>query len=439
VRLNDVAPPAFAAEYPEGGPLATWAAVPHPIIERLPTYAYGWDDEDPDVVWDAPGDVYWWDAAASGGSFIDAVCDFVAIETEAGNPDELGLFESARATVTLDNRSGAYTNYDQSGRLVYYAPGRRLLLMSTLESQWWWMFDGRITAWEDNADGTVTITAHDRFTALAQEIGTYTPGVSGEKPRERIAAIVASAGAPGPSRMDPGDVTLTRQETDRSPLEEIEVVALSDAGQVYIDADGALVYRDRLWPRGRADQGYIPVFSDNVCGAQSIVWDLDLASDDEHLATVVILTNELRRTVGVSSTDPQWGQHFILTHPDPDQWTQDAEGQAVADTLLELYETRAVSVRSFNLHLTDPKQYLWRDGIDRRLGDRIRFLHDFVAAGGGQGSFDITAVVATITHEITPESWVVGIGCWPAIDATVVQRWNRTDWLWDDADARWDY
>ena len=441
MRALDQAPPVFTPHpIAPDTPIGRWPAKPRVVIERLPTYAYTWDDEDPAVVWDAPGDVYLWDDPATGAGFVDAVCDFQAIEVEAGNPDELNLYASAKATVTLDNRSGDWSIYDESGRLVYFAPGRRLHLLADYAGAYWWLFSGVIDSWDVNADGSVTIEAHDRFALLAQEVGTYTPGAAGDRPAVRLAAIAAAAHDTGPRRLDPGDVTLTAQPTERSPLEEMQTVALSDGGLLYVDADGTLTYRDRLWPRGRSDQPSVDVFSDNVCDGPTVVWDTELANDDDHLATSVHLVNVAGVAVDAVTDDPLWADRpYPLTHPDPDQWTTAGEGQAVANVLLDLYGDPTVGVRRFVLHLLDPRQDLWRTGIDRRLGDRIRFLHDFVAAGGAAGTFDVTLVVSTISHEITPEGWVVGIGTGPAVDATAVQRWDRTAWLWDGADARWDY
>ena len=441
MRVNDLTPPVYDP-HPLGpeSPLARWQATPRVVLERLPTFAYTWDDEDPAVVWDAAGDPYVWDAAAIGGGYLDATCDFQAIELEAGNPDELNLFASARALVSLDNRAGQWSIYDESGRLVYFAPGRRLHVLADYAGDTWWLFSGTIDTWEVLADGSVAIEAHDRFGLLAQGIAPYTPGLAGERPRERLAAIAAAAGDTGPRRMDPGDVTLTRQLTDRSPLEEMQTVALSDAGLLYADADGALVYRDRLWPRGRDDQTSLDVFSDNVCTAPAIVWETELASDDEHLVTSVHLANVAEVAANAVTDDPLWaGRPYPYTHPEPDQWTTAGEGQAVANTVLDLYDDPKVGIRRFELHLLDPRQDLWRTGIDRRLGDRIRFLHDYVSVTTEPGTFDVTLVVSTITHQISPEGWVVGIGTGPAVAATPVQRWDRTDWLWDDPDARWDY
>jgi len=436
----DQAAPVYAP-HPIGpaAPIASWAAIPRVVIERVPTFAYTWDDDDPTVDWDASGKV--WDDPAAGGGYVDAVCDFQAVELAAGNPDELMLFPAARAVVSLDNRTGRWTQYDESGRLIYFAPGRRLHVLADYAGEAWWLFSGTIDTWDLQADGSVAVEAHDRLAVLAAEIGTYTPGSGGTAAAQRLSDILTVAGDTGPTRFDPGGPALTAQPTERSPLEECQVVALSAGGILYADADGTLLYRDQLWTRGRDDQPTVPVFSDNVCtGDAVVVWDAELSTDDEHLATKVTLTNVAGTTVTATTNDPLLlqGQPYPLTHPDPDQWTTAAQGQAVANATLNLYDKLTVGVRRFELHLLDPTRSLWRTGIDMRLGDRIRFQHDFpVPSGVDVGTFDITAIVSTITHEITPEAWVVGVGTTPAVAATITQRWDRTQWMWDQADAVW--
>ena len=154
MRVADRAAPVYTP-HPVGpaAPIAGWAATPRIVIERLPTYAYTWDDEDAAVVWDAAGDVYLWDDPATGGGYVDAVCDFQALEIVAGDPDELNLYPSARAVLSLDNRTGEWSQFDEAGRLVYYAPGRRLHVLADLAGETWWLFSGLIETWDLAADG----------------------------------------------------------------------------------------------------------------------------------------------------------------------------------------------------------------------------------------------------------------------------------------------
>jgi len=443
MRAYDRTPPAYTPHpIPPGSPLSRFGAVPVILVERQPSQAYVWDDEDPAVVWDAAGDPYVWDAPASAANFIDATCDFQALEVDVGRPDDLNLFASGRCLFSLDNRSGQWSTYDAGGRLIYYAPGRRVRVLAKIGTETFWLFAGYIDRWDDTAADSVTVEAHDRFATLAQPVGKFTPGTAGETAGPRIDAIRSRAGDGDPVRLEAGTVTLTRQQTDRSPLEEIQVTALSDGGLVYTDADGTLVYRDRLWPRGRDDQPTIDRFTDNVCDADAfMVWDCQLATVDDYLATVVHLEN-VAGLVSEAVTDDELllgGAPFPLTHPDPDHWTTQAEGDKLAGALLNLFGDPTVGVASMTLHLVDPLQDLWRVGIDKRLGDRIEFLHDFVAAGGLPGTFDVALVVTTVAHRVTPDAWLVELGTTQAVEATPVQRWDMTHWTWDDPLARWDH
>ena len=384
---------------------------------------------------------YVWDAPFIGGGFTDAICDMQALTIEVGQPDELGLFAAGHATLSLDNRSGAYSQYTTDGRLVYWAPGRRVQIWAHLDGADWWLFAGRVDTWTQHADDSVSVEASDGFSLLAPEIGTYTPGSGGQRAINRIQAIAIAAGFPDRVIGDTGDVTLTAQQTDRSPLEEIQTVALSDGGIVACDADGSLVYRNRLWPAGRSDQTTTDVFSDNVCTVENIVWDLDLVSADEALGNSIKLVNVAGLVAVAADTTPTLGVVYPYTHPEPDQWTTQAEGNELAAVLLAQRKTPKVAIGPFTLHVIDPRQDLWRPAIDKRIGDRLRFLHEFVAVDGLTGTLDIFGIVSTIRHEITPETWLTTIGTTRTVDYLLVEEWDRTTWLWDDANpaATWRY
>ncbi len=441
MRADDLPVPALAPhEVPPDAPIAGWEARLRIAIERLPEAAYVWDDADPDVTWDDTTPERVWDAPFIGGGFTDAVCDFQALTIEQGNPDELGLFAAGHLMLNLNNRGGAWSQYTSDGRLVYFAPGRRVQVWANLDGEEWWLFAGRVDTWTQNADDSVTIEASDGFSLLAQEIGTYMPGDGGQHTLARIAAIAAHVDFPDRIVGDPGDVALTAQATQRSPLEEIQVAALSDGGIVAIDADGSLTYRDRLWPTGRDDQTTLDVFSDNVCTVPAIVWEPQLVSADEALATWVHLVNVAGLQTTATDTSETLGLRYNLTHPEPDQWTTQGEGDALAAVLLAQRKTPKVAIGSFQLHLLDPHQDLWRPAIDRRLGDRVRFIHEFEAVDG-QGTLDVMAIVSTISHEITPELWVTTLGTTRTVDYTAVEEWDFTRFVWDDSDplAVWRY
>jgi hypothetical protein len=443
VAIPDVEPHPLAP----GAPLARWRPW-RPVIalEVLPQAAYVWDDADPDVVWDDDDPERVWDAPFVGGGFTDAACDFVTLDVDPGEPDELYLFPPVSATLTLANADGAYTPWSADGRLVYWAPGRRFAAywrnVDTAEERW--MFSGRVASWTVNADGTVTVVAFDGLAALAQPIGPWTPGAPGDTPRARILSIAATAQYVDPVVADVGNVTLSTAATTDAPLELIETAALSDGGLFYGDADGSLHYRDRLWRAGRDDQDRVWTVSDNVCTVPVVVWDPEAASDDERLATVVRLVNVAGLIAEASVDATLWAgdARFVLTHPDPDQWTTQAEGDALAAYLIGQQSTPSMAVNGFDLYGLDPHQPAVADfTTGLRRGDRVNVIHDFTDANGDPATLDVTSIALAVAHNLTPETWVSHVRLSRTVDYRTVELWDRTIYVWDQVDPNnvWRY
>jgi len=442
-RPADITPPAVT---PHGlapsSPVYDWRWRPLIALEYLPAAAYVWDDTDPAVVWDAPGDTYVWDAPFIGAGFTDAVCDWMALDIEPGDPDELYLFPPATATVTLDNGTGAYTPWSADGRLVYWAPGRRLQILAWRPDtdEQVWLFSGRVASWTLNTDNTVTVVAYDGLSWLAQPLGgDWTIGAPGDTVAARITA--ATLGADYPDRVDiePGTVTLAAVTDDQAPLEHIERVALSDGGLFYGDADGSLDYRNRLWRAGRDDQPTSWAVSDNRCTVPVVVWGAEFAADDERLVTDVHLVNTtgLTATAALGAGSPWAGDaRYRLTHPDPDLWQTQAQGDDLADYLLTEQSTPSMALASFELHARDPNQQpaVWDMAAGVRRGDRVNVLHDFTDPAGNPATLDTWAIVLGVGHTITPESWVSRLALSRTVDYRPVIMWDASPYTWDDPD-----
>ena len=396
-----------------------------------------------------PGEELVWDAPFIGAGFTDVVCDLISLTVDPGDIDELGLFPPCQATLTLANPDGRYTVWTADGRLVYWAPGRRICIWAVDVDTGvsWWIFSGRVTSWVDDTAGLVTVEAFDGLAGLADELGAdWTPGTAGQRPLARIQAVAAQVGYDDPIGGDVGDNPLNTALTDLSPLEVCQVAALSDGGVFHGDADGRLLYRDRLWRAGRSDQTLVPVVSDNVCTVDAVIWDPQMSLDDEGLYTRVELVNSagLVATSALAVGDPNvwWsGTRYRLSHPDPDLWQTQGAGDLLAAYLLAQQSTPSLALRAFTLHLHDPRQQLWPIGVDLRRGDRIRFLHDHLDAAGRETVLDIYLIAASIRHEITADTWTVTVAGTRTVDWTTVERWDDTALVWDDSNplAVWRY
>lgn len=446
----DVAPHVL----PRTSPMASWPVSLNVIIERTDQADFTWDDADVEaVVWDSPDvDTYVWDDPLVAGGFASATCDMIALDVDPGEPDDLGLLPAVEMTLTVANGDGQWSAWSTDGRLVYWALGRRVYVYAThpdYPSATYWVFAGRVATWHENADGTVTITAFDGFAELAQPLTAgedeWTPGSDLQDGANRVLSIASAAGYVDTITTTVGsvwDVPVKSRPTTNTPLDEMHVTMLSTGGLLMADANGILYLFDRTWRLGRVDQVTIPTVSDNVCtSGVADVWDVELAWEDRHLATYVALDNEdgLR---AVASDGSATARQWRLTHPEPDLWVFQADGDVLADYLLRVYSRRGMQLGAFTLHLVperprdrDAVATPWSVAMNLRRGDLVRFLHDFTSATGEVGRIDTLHRIDTVAHSITPDSWQARFGASTVIQYTSPEVWDASPYTWDDTHA----
>lgn len=401
-----------------------WSTQVHLLLESLST-AEKWDEvgitwDDPRVLWDQPNLL---------GEMVDVSCDLAGVDIEHGPPDGSDLFPAGSLAATLVDPDGRYSRYNADGTLVIWQIGKRISVVAFDGTEWWWMFHGRITAWNDNGDGTVEVEGFNLPHEM-EPIGKFTPGTNGQTPAQRIAAIVPFVTAVGViQRVDTGDVTLTAQETERSPWEELQVITtMSDGGILFADVDDALVYMDREWRTGRADQERVWILSDTDCTADAVVWNPRLITSDESLSTAVHLENVAGLVAASELAANPYGVAHTLTYTEPGQWTTQIQGDTLADFQLDARSVVLVDIGELTLYVHDPDQDLFPIAKDLRIGDRILFRHDYP---GGQ--FAIVAHVNMIRTSVNPHEWITTIGAWTSIYHPPGQwnsgQWNRSSWV----------
>jgi hypothetical protein len=379
-----------------------------------------------------------WDMDVVEG-FVDATCTTQGIETDAGGPDDHGLFPAASAVVQLDNSTGEWSQYNSDGSLAGRGPGHEMAIWGRYRNGGeWWIFRGTISRWDEIGD-VVEVEAFDEFSNLAQPIGTYTPGANGQGPDARLQAILTAAGADSyPHAFAVGDVTLTAQATDAAPLEEMQTVALSDGGALFVDSDGTLRSTRRNWRNGRADQTEIPVTAANVCTADIVVWDAVLSTNDSGVADTVVLENiaKLRAQSPVGTIG-----RMVFTETDQ-QWTTQVEGDSLAAFLWAAQQGARVNVDTFDLYLYDPDQPDLYRAIEWRLFDVLRFLHNYRDTTGGLSRLDVNTIISTISHSIIPfGNWIMTVGTSKALGSNGMLFWNPAGdpYVWDTPGAVWGY
>lgn len=438
MRVTDQAPPVIPAHViPPGMPSASWGATPVVGLEYLPD-ADLWDDIDPDVVWDDIDVTFVWDDPAIAAGYTDVWCDVAGIDIIHGEPDDADLYPPSSCTLTLYDPAKRYRRRGPDGRLVYYAAGRRVAVLAVVAGERWWLFSGRVATWHEEGD-FVEIVAYSRTAALAQDPGyKWTAGAAGDKLPARTAAILTAAGSTAVTRVDPGLATFVVPAADKvAPLEALQRMSWSDGGVVYTDPDDTLVIRDRGWRDGRLDQPVPPVaFTDNVCtGGAVVLSDIELDDDDAWLAARVVLSTDAGLVATASNPAEAIDASLVYTHPDTDLWRTQAEGDALAAQIANVHGRQRPALSLGRLYLHDVRTDNWAVAVNVRVGDLMTWQHEDRPDAATLVLYEVPAIIDTVRHLLTAETWILELGTTPATGARTVEEWDVTAYLWDTAAA----
>jgi hypothetical protein len=378
-------------------------------------------------------------AVADGaGGWLDATCAFAGLELTVGPPDDHYDLGAAHLVINLDNRDGAWSQYNPDGTPAKFGPGTALNVWARdTAGVGYWLFVGVIGRVDQAADDSVTWEAFDAFSDLAQPVGTLTAGAAGDLPGTRAAAILTAAGrADLRARLALGQNTLSVATDDASPLDQLARAVSSDGGVIWADADGTIRSLDRHWRNGRTDQVRQWLTTDNICDNPSIdaiVAGAVVATTDEALADRVVLENVAQlRAVAGSPT----GRY---AYTDTDQlWRNQADGDGLAASLFADQKAARLRLEAATLHLFDPNQpNLWQ-AVDWRIFDRVSFAHRQRVTGGTTAEVAVEVIVADMHHAITPAGgWRLDFGTFRATTTHVaLYMWDTTPYTWGDPDPR---
>lgn len=198
---------------------------------------------------------------------------------------------------------------------------------------------------------------------------------AGEFGGERIARVLTDSGYTGPRDLSRGDVTMVGTTLEGDALTEIQAAAQAEAGDVYADGDGTIVFRTRMdgikQPAQAVSQG---TFADGTPGGEATempAYDVSIAYDESTLVNIAQVTRaggdqvqEARDDVSVQRYLPAVYTSSELPFATDDQAGDYAQLIVTSSSTPELRITQLV-IRP----ITDVR--LWPQVLGRRVGDRI--------------------------------------------------------------------
>ena len=214
--------------------------------------------------------------ADSAAVIVDVSNRINRIETNRGRTALSDQFQTGSLSLTIIDQNGDFNPQNVSG--PYYnllTPMKKVQITATYGSVTYPIFSGFITSYvtrypdESSADlATTTIEAVDAFrlVQLAQ-ISTVADSGAGQLSGTRINKILDEIDWPATMRdVDAGLTTMQADPgTNRTALQALSTVALSEYGALYVDASGSFVFQDRNVTAGSIG-GTPTVFADNGTG-----------------------------------------------------------------------------------------------------------------------------------------------------------------------------
>jgi hypothetical protein len=224
--------------------------------------------------------------AGSGYVVVDVSNQVNLVQTRRGRNPLSDEFQTGQLTLRIVDQNGDFNPENPSGPYFeLLTPMRKVQISATYSGVTYPIFSGFITSYVNTQPKDATEVAYTTITAvdaqrLAQnaQISTVTGATAGNLSGTRINEILDEISWPATMRdVDAGLTTLQADPgTNRTSLQALQNVALSEYGAIYVDASGSFVFQDRSVTAGSI--GATPtLFADDGTGIQyaNATWKLD--------------------------------------------------------------------------------------------------------------------------------------------------------------------
>lgn len=364
-----------------------------------------------------------------GGEIFEDISQYVrSISIRRGRSRRLDKFQTGTATVVLDNRSRIFDpSYVDSPYFGNIKPRRPINIRIGPE----FLFTGLVEDWNLEyalGDDSVAVAACvDGFVLLSgTELASHTGTV--QTTGERVAAILdrPEVAWPGGARNIATGTQLVQADTvseNVNALNYLQNVELTEAGALFIDADGVLTFKASNTPSAAIkpivftnlfptptpyDSLTVPYdainvsygFDDGVTGERVAFREIAVEFGTETLFNRVVAGRQNSSTV-VTVDDPGSQAEFGVSVLSQDQLLSAADDQLepLALFLLNRYSTPQVRVRSIGVELR-ANPYL-QELLSLEFGDVVRVR--FTPNGIGE-PIDQFVTVEGVEHDLSPSS-----------------------------------
>lgn len=318
-------------------------------------------------------------------------------------------YSPSTATVRFQDFTGDWNPENTSG--PYYGqilPMRQIKITTSYSGTGYSLFTGYITSWNwqwadaSSDHAIVTVQCVDAFRLFYLSNLTSVAGTAaGDLPGTRIGKILDQVSWPSTVRsLGVGDTELLDDPgTQRNALNAIQDVETSDLGAFFIDGDGVATYLSRSELAARASTSATVLRDDGSgIGYQNLEIDLD----DTDLANQVTLTREGGTPQSVSDS-VSIDEFFLRSYAQSGlMMLTDDLALSRARSILAYRKSIRLRVNSVVLDLSSDSNRV-APGLGLDIGDPIQVIRTMA----GSSTFDVRVSVNGISHDISPDRWVV--------------------------------
>lgn len=323
-------------------------------------------------------------------------------------------YQAGRGTIRLKNNDRRFDPTHLSGPHVsggksQVTPMRPVRIRATWNAVTYDVFSGFAdlwdVAWFDPFYSVTTVPLSDAFKVLANKRRpAVAPVGAGEDSGARITRILNSAGWSATDRIiATGNSTLQATTLEGDALSELQAVAESEIGELYVNGAGKVVFRNRHALISETRSNTVQAtFGDPPPGSIA-PFETRLNTDD------ATLWNEVRaqRTGGVEQLvgDTASQTEFLTrTFQVSDLLLQDdSVVNNYASWILYVSKEPEVRFDTIVVHAHADPATLFPQVLSAEIGDRIRIVRRNVPGGGSSITRDV--FVRGIAHEIGQATW----------------------------------
>jgi hypothetical protein len=250
-----------------------------------------------------------------------------------------------------------------------------------------------------------TLNYTDAFKVLASYDRTASAPVgAGEDSGARVTRVLNSVGWPATDRaVAVGNTTLQATTLSGTALAELQLVADTEIGDLYVDGAGRVVFRNRQALISDARSSTSQATFGDGGGAELPYTDVTPDYDDTQLANLV----QAARVGGaVQTVQDTTSAAVYLTHTGPNRsdLLMQTDAAALSWAQYVLYQSTNPEYR-FSQIVVNPLRSpatLYPQVLGREIGDRITLIRR--PPGGGTITRDV--FIRGIEHAVTPATWL---------------------------------